>query len=363
MKTSHADIVGSLLRPDYLLKARQDYIAGIISPSEFIKLEDRAVNECVSIQEQVGLEIISDGEMRRGVFADQVVQATTGFGKVENNRVDWFDLEGKRIEDPVTVGLVSQPLRKRFPSVEELCYLRGRTDKQIKVTIPSPTMYGYYYVPGISNKIYASTDDFLANITSLISEEVSELVRIGARYIQFDAPEFGMLIDPHQQAWFKAKGFESKKTIQLGIKLMNSIIEQHPDITFGLHVCKGNDKNRYMAKGGYDPVASLIFPKTKAQILLLEYDDERSGDFKPLEQVPDDKVVVLGLISTKRSKLENKSDVIKRIEEASTYIPMERLAISTQCGFASVAEGNHLSFKEQKAKLKLIVDIANQVWK
>lgn len=363
MNRIHADTIGSMLRPKYLLQAREKYQAGSLPAEKFKELEDKAVNECISIQEGAGFKIISDGEMRRGVFADQIVQSTNGFGKVENNQVDWFDMEGNRTEDPVTVGLVKKLSRTRFPAVEEFSYLRGRTEIAIKVTVPSPTMYAYYWVPGISDKVYNSTDAYLEDVTLFIHEEITELIRQGATYIQFDAPELGMMVDPHQQEWFRSKGFETNSTIQKGVELMNSIIESHPQVIFGLHVCKGNDKNRYMAKGGYNPVAPMIFPKTKADILLLEYDDIRSGDFKPLQHVPEDKTVVLGLISTKKKKLESVDDLVKRIEDANDYIPLERLAISTQCGFASVAEGNNLSFTDQEAKLKLVVEMARLFWK
>ncbi len=362
MKPYRADNVGSMLRPDYLLVAREKYKKNLISDLEFKKSEDRAVDECVQVQVNTGLDVISDGEMRRAVFADQIVQATDGFNKIANNYVNWFTMEGERIEDPVTVGLTTTMKRRRFPSVEEFSYLRAKTDQPIKMTIPSPTMYCYYWVPEISGKVYSSNVAYIQKVGKLLNEEVTELVRQGAEYIQFDAPEFGMLIDPIQQDWFKTKGFESEETIRLGVQIMNQIIDDHPKVTFGLHICKGNDKNRYMAKGGYDPVAEIIFPETKAHRLLLEYDDQRSGDFEPLKYVPDGLMVVLGLVSTKRSEMESEELIKKRIEEASQFVSKENLSLSTQCGFASVAEGNHLSHAQQEEKLKLVGRVARDIW-
>ena len=226
MKPYRADNVGSMLRPKYLLEAREKHKNNLITDLEFKKSEDRAVDDCIRVQAKTGLDIISDGELRRSVFADQIVQATEGFDKIEENYVNWFTMDGEQITDPVTVSLTSIMKRRRFPSVEEFCYLRAKTNKPIKMTIPSPTMYAYYWVPNISNNAYDSNFEYINEIGKLLNEEVTELARQGAEYIQFDAPEFGMLIDPIQQKWFKAKGFESEETIKLGIQIMNQIIEK-----------------------------------------------------------------------------------------------------------------------------------------
>ena len=357
-----ADVVGSMLRPDYLLKARLQHKNGEISDAEFKRIEDRAVNECIAIQEQSGIDVVTDGEMRRNVFASQLVQATEGFEQVSGNFVDWFDMEGNLQRDPVTVALVRKIKRKRHLSSEEFSYMRGRTNKLIKVTLPSPTMYAYYWLPGVSSVAYPSTGEYLAEIGSILTDEVAELVRLGAQYIQFDAPEFGMLLDQHQRNWFKNKGFDPDKLIEDGIEMMNTIIDKHQGVTFGLHICRGNDANRYMAKGDYGRIARMVFSKIRAQRLLLEYDDERSGDFSPLQFVPEDKIVVLGLVTTKTPREETKEELKTRIKEASRFIPLERLALSTQCGFASVAKGNNIDFDTQSRKLKLVADVAREVW-
>ncbi len=362
MKLYRADVVGSMLRPAFLLRAREQYAAGELAAATFKRIEDRAVDESVATQERSGVHVLTDGEMRRNVFASQLVQATEGFASIPNNTVDWFDMDGHQQPSPVTVGLVSRIKRKRHLSAEEFAYLRGQTTRAMKVTLPSPSMYAYYWVPGVSDAAYRSTDAYLADVTDILRDEVAELFRLGAEYIQFDAPEFGMLIDPHQQQWFAHKGFETNQLIRDGVEMINSIIQGYSGITFGLHICRGNDANRYMAKGGYGRIAEMIFPHTHVQRLLLEYDDKRSGDFAPLKFVPDDKVVVLGLVTTKSPRMETADELHARIAEASHYIPLERLALSTQCGFASVARGNNLGFEVQEQKLRLVAEVAEQVW-
>jgi 5-methyltetrahydropteroyltriglutamate--homocysteine methyltransferase len=362
MRTHRADVIGSLLRPAYLLRARDAHAAGAISNAEFKRLEDQAVDEAIALQERAGVDVVTDGEQRRNVFASQLVQASDGYAVVPGNRVDWFTLDGRVVDDPVTVGLVGKIRRKRHLSAEEFTYLRARTTRPTKVTIPSPTMFAYYWVPGVSDGAYSSPQAYLADVTDILRDEVAELRRLGATYIQVDAPELGMLIDPHQQRWFASKGFDPDRLIQDGIEMINAVIAGHAGVTFGLHVCRGNDRSRYMAKGGYGHIARAVFRRTHAQRLLLEYDDERSGDFAPLREVPDDKVVVLGLITTKWPREETAGELRARIGEAAAYVPLDRLALSPQCGFASVAAGNAISADVQERKLRLVAEVAHAVW-
>ncbi|MBU0579375.1 cobalamin-independent methionine synthase II family protein [Patescibacteria group bacterium] len=362
-KIIRSDVVGSMLRPQHLLKAQQLIKDKKISPAQFIKVEDRAVREAVTIQEKAGLDVVTDGEMRRPVFCHNFVKAVDGFKwDIAGNSVIWFDMNGKKIIDPVTVGVVSKIKKKHDISIDEFSFIRGITDKPIKVTIPSPTMMSYFFATGISDKVYSSPNKFLDEVTQILKESVAELERIGVEYIQIDAPEFGMLIDPVQQAWFEKKGFNPDNLVHAGIGMINEILSDFSG-TKGLHVCRGNDKNRFMAKGGYDKIAQVVFGESKVDRLLLEYDSDRAGNFSPLQFVPDSKIVVLGLITTKSPKLEKEQEVIQRIEEATKFIPKERLAISTQCGFASVAKGNNLSFGDQAKKLALVSKIAQKVWK
>jgi 5-methyltetrahydropteroyltriglutamate--homocysteine methyltransferase len=357
-----ADVVGSLLRPPALLEARRRRYAGGIGVAEFKAVEDRAVDEAVAVQERAGVDVVTDGEVRRNVFASQVVEACEGFEVVQGNTVDWFRMDGTVETSPVTVGLTGKLRRRQSLSVEELVYLRARTQRPKKVTLPSPSMYAYYWVAGVSDGAYASRDTYLEDVAEILRDEVADLVRLGCDYVQVDAPEFGMLIDPHQRAWFEAKGFDPDRLLWQGVELANEVIAGHPGVTFGLHVCRGNDANRYMASGGYEAVAATVFRGTKADRLLLEYDDERSGDFEPLKYAGDDKSVVLGLVSTKRPGLEDAAALRARIFEAQRFVPLDRLALSTQCGFASVAKGNDVTPEQQEAKLRRVVEVARSVW-
>lgn len=357
-----AEVIGSMLRPKFLLDAQDQIKKGKITPLEFVMFEDKAVRDAVAIQEKTGVDVVTDGEMRRPVFCHNFVQAVDGFRwNIHGNSVIWFDMQGNKIVDPVTVGVVKKIKKKHDISVDEFSFLRGITDKPKKITIPSPTMMSYYFVPGISDKIYPSPIEYLKEVTRILKEGVSELERIGVTYIQVDAPEFGMLLDPIQQEWFANKGFNPNTLVHDGIEMINKVLEDFSG-TKGLHICRGNDKNRFMARGGYDKIAKIVFKKAKVDRLLLEYDSDRAGDFSPLRHVSKNKIVVLGLISTKTPKLENSKDIIRRIKEATEFVPKERLAISTQCGFASVAKGNNLSFDDQENKLRLVSKIAKQVW-
>ncbi len=351
-----------MLRPGYLLDARERHAAGKLSQVEFKQIEDRAVDEAIGLQERTGIDVISDGEQRRNVFASQIVQSCDGFASVRDNTVDWFHLDGTTETSPVTVGVVGKIKRKRSLVAKEFVYLRARTPRPTKVTIPSPTMYAYYWVPGVSDAAYPSTDAYLQDVADILKEDVAELIALGAAYIQIDAPELGMLLDPHQQQWFARKGFDPDRLIEQGLELINALISDRPRALFGLHICRGNDAGRYMAKGSYASIAKRVFGRTKAARLLLEYDDERSGDFAPLGEVPDDKTVVLGLVTTKTSRVETAEDLRARIEMASVYLPLERLALSPQCGFASVARGNPIASDVQENKLRLVADVARQVW-
>lgn len=361
-KIIRAEVIGSMLRPKFLLNAQEQFNRGEITAAEFITAEDKAVKEAVAIQKRTGVDIVTDGEMRRPVFCHNFVKAVDGFQwNIPGNSVIWFDIKGNKIVDPVTVGVVKKISKKQDISVDEFSFLRAITEKPTKITIPSPTMMAYYFVPGISDKIYKSPMQFLKEVTQILKEGVAELERVGVTYIQVDAPEFGMLIDPIQREWFKNKGFNANTLVNDGVKMINEVLGNFSG-TKGLHICRGNDKNRFMARGGYEKIAKVVFKKSKVDRLLLEFDSERAGDFSPLHHVPKDKIVVLGLISTKTPKLESQQEITRRIEEASKFVPKSHLAISTQCGFASVAKGNNLSFCDQENKLRLVSKVARQVW-
>jgi 5-methyltetrahydropteroyltriglutamate--homocysteine methyltransferase len=357
-----SDVVGSLLRPDYLKAAgdRQDH--GDITPAEFKRIEDRAVDEAVALQEAAGLEVLTDGEMRRYAFYGHLVEALDGFDRQGGWSIAFRDNEGHSaaLRRPVVVDKLKS---RRQMAVEEFTYLRGRTSRQVKVTLISAQQAAAYYDPERSKAAYPTRDAYLADIVDFTRAEIAELIRLGCEYIQIDAPQYAALLDETIREGYRQRGSDPDTLLDTCIELDNAIIDGHRGVTFGIHICRGNHKSMFYASGGYDRIAAHIFSRARFHRFLLEFDDERSGTFEPLKHVPDDRVVVLGLVSTKRAQLESPEDVRRRIAEASRYVPLERLALSPQCGFASTHEGNRISADEQRRKLELVGSTARIVWK
>ncbi len=372
MITARADVVGSLLRPPELLSAQKDFAAGKLAPAEFKKMEDRAVDQAVALQEEAGLEIVTDGEMRRQSFQSQMTAAIEGFGEHTLDAFLWGEWHGSAevgdwsLARPSNLGVVSKLRRRRHLAAEEFTYLRARTLHTAKVALPSPSLWVNFWSREVSGQVYPTLESFLTDVTDILREEVRELVRLGATYIQIDAPHYTLLVDPRARAFYErqAGGPEHlDRWLDFAIELDNAVMSAaSPEITFGLHVCRGNQGSRWLAEGGYEPIAAAIFRQTKAQRLLLEYDDARSGSFEPLHHVPEDKTVVLGLVSTKTPRLENSKELVQRVRQASRYIPLERLALSPQCGFASSVVGNRVTEEDQSRKLCLLVETAKRLW-
>ncbi len=214
----------------------------------------------------------------------------------------------------------------------------------------------------MSGAAYPSVEAFLADVVDLLREEIAELIRLGCRYIQLDAPMYASLLDANMRAWHQTCGNDPDRLLDVCIEMDNAIIEGQKGASFALHLCRGNNRGKFYASGGYDPIAAKIFQETKVDRFLLEYDDDRSGGFEPLKLVPDDRTVVLGLVSTKKPALEDREELKRRIREAARFIPSERLGLSPQCGFASTWEGNEISYADQEAKLRLIAEVAKEVW-
>jgi 5-methyltetrahydropteroyltriglutamate--homocysteine methyltransferase len=368
MITAHADVVGSLLRPPWLLEAQERLGAGQITRPAYKSIEDRAVNEAVTLQEEAGLAVLTDGEMRRLSFQSQMVQAVEGFGEWDLGAFLWGDWHGheevgeSRRERPKELAVVAPLRRRRSLSAEEFVYLRGRTKRTPKVTLPSPGLFANFWSPERSRGAYASLESFLEDVARILREEVEELGEYGARYIQLDAPHYPLLLEPKTRAFYEAQGWSMGEWLDLGVALDNQVMAGIDGVTFGLHLCRGNQASRWLVSGDYGPIAKPIFQRTAAHRLLLEYDDARSGGFEPLQHVPDDKTVVLGLITTKRGDLEDADELVARIAEASRYVDRERLALSPQCGFGTSIIGNKLTQEQQGAKLRLVCDVAERVW-
>jgi 5-methyltetrahydropteroyltriglutamate--homocysteine methyltransferase len=353
-------VIGSLLRPDYLKEARKKRASGELSHVEFKKIEDRAVDEAIDVQIKSGLDVITDGEMRRYAFFGHLVDAVEGFDKFGGWAIPFHDDQGNEVvvKRPVVVSKLN---RVRPLCEEEFVYLRAKTDHPAKVTIISAQQAAAYFDSEKSKGAYATIDAYLTDLVDILKAEVEELIRLGCTYIQIDSPQYTGLLDPDIREGYRKRGNDPDKLLDRCIELDNAVIGNHPGVNFGLHMCRGNNQSKYYASGSYTPIAS-VFSRTRFSTFLLEYDDERSGGFEPLKFVPEDRTVVLGLITSKKPSLESKDELKQRIEEASEYVPMNRLALSTQCGFASTEEGNLLTAADQVSKLKLVAETAKEVW-
>ena len=355
------DVIGSLLRPAYLHTARDAYERGEMDSAAFKRIEDRAVDEAVALQEAAGLDVITDGEMRRYAFFGHLVDALEGFDRFGGWSITFHDDQGG--EAPLQRPVVVDKLQwRRQMSVEEFTYLRGRTTRQIKVTLVSAQQAAAYYDPDKSKGAYATRDAYLADLVDFTRREIAELRRLGCDYVQIDAPQYAALLDETIREGYRQRGSDPDRMLDTCIELDNAIIAGHPGVTFGVHICRGNHKSMFYASGGYDRIAEQVFRKARFDRFLLEYDDERSGTFEPLRHVPDDRVVVLGLVSSKKPQLESVDELTARIREAARIVPLERLALSPQCGFASTSEGNRLTPDDQRRKLELVAMTAGRIW-
>jgi 5-methyltetrahydropteroyltriglutamate--homocysteine methyltransferase len=367
MVDARADHVGSLLRPPELLAARTAYAEGKLEPAAFKAIEDSAVREVVRLQEEAGCPVVTDGELRRESFQAELVAATSG---VEGAGLDaWLwgewhsdELGDKVVARPAEMAVVEPLVRRRSLAAEEFTFLRSITDRVAKVTLPSPTLFANLWTPERSGGAYPRFDDFMDDVVAILVDEVRELARLGCRYVQLDAPHYPLLIDAGWRAFYEARGWPMDRFLSYGVELDNAVIDAAPDVTFGFHLCKGNQDSRWLVAGGYDDIAAPIFRRVHAHRLLLEYDDARSGGFDPLREVPDDKLVVLGLVTTKSPRHETEDELVARVQEAAAVVGLERLALGTQCGFATSVVGNALSVDDQRRKLALIASTAARIW-
>jgi 5-methyltetrahydropteroyltriglutamate--homocysteine methyltransferase len=353
-------VVGSLLRPSYLKEARERHEAGELSQSAFKRAEDRAVDEAIAMQIRSGVEMITDGEMRRYAFFGHLIDAVEGFDKVGGWAIPFRNDKGEKLVMPRPV-VVSRLRRKHPMCAEEFTYLRARTHHPGKTTLISAQQAAAYYDSEKSKSAYPKIENYLADLVDILRDEVEELIRLGCTYIQIDSPQYTALLDPQLREGYRQRGNDPDKLLDLSIEMDNAVIGNHPGIVFGLHLCRGNNQSKFYSAGDYGPITK-IFRNTRFQRFLLEYDDERSGGFEPLRQVPEDRTIVLGLVSSKKAQLESKDELKQRIEAAAAFATLERLALSPQCGFASTLEGNLLSVEDQEAKLRLVAETAREVW-
>jgi methionine synthase II (cobalamin-independent) len=365
--TARADHVGSLLRPPELLEARRAHAAGELDAPAFKAIEDRAIRDVIALQEAAGCPVVTDGELRRESFQSELTASVEGVEGVDIDAWLWGDWHStevgdRSVERPPRLAVTQRLHRRRFLASEEFTFLRSHTGRVAKVTLPSPTLFANLWTPERSTGAYPRFDDFMADVVDILRDEVRELARLGCTYIQLDAPHYPLLIDPVWRAFYEERGWTVERWLSYGIELDNAVIDAVPDVTFGFHLCRGNQDSRWLVAGGYDEIARPVFRGVHAQRLLLEYDDERSGSFDPLRLVPDDKLVVLGLVTTKTARAETEEQLLERVDQAAQVIERERLALGTQCGFATSVVGNRITVDDERRKLETITRTALRAW-
>ncbi len=362
-----ADHVGSLLRPPALLAARADHANGKISLEQLREIEDDAIREVVRMQRAAGLQSATDGEFRRTSWHMDFIYRLGGISKADEKiKVQFHNAEGD-LEFTSAALHVDGPVR--LPETifaEDFTFLQSVVDDGVtpKLTIPSPSMVHYRGGrAALDPAVYPDEDQFWTDLSAAYAAQVAGVAALGCTYLQFDDTSFAYLNDPEQRALLSARGDDAEHQHLRYIKQVNAALANKPKgLTVTTHMCRGNFRSSWAASGGYDFVAEALFSELAVDGFFLEYDDARSGGFAPLRFVPPGKMVVLGLVTTKRGELENKDDLKRRIDEAAQYVPLDQLCLSPQCGFSSTVEGNVLTRDEQAAKLALIVETAAEVW-
>jgi 5-methyltetrahydropteroyltriglutamate--homocysteine methyltransferase len=359
----HAEQVGSLLRPPQVLESRRAHMDGRVSIDELRRIEDLAIADALRRQRDAGLDVLTDGEMRRGAWLTEMADAVDGF-TTDRVTLEWKGPGGRT--EPTLARVAGATLQKRRKlSEHEVPFLRSHAEGPFKITLPAPSNFMFAsYKPGVSDRAYPTRQALLDAVVDIIEDEVRWLVQQRVSYIQFDAPYYSHYLDPVQRERFRREDLDPDLELARAIAGDNRAFAAAPadTITRAMHVCRGNNQSRWYMEGPYDRIAEKLFAELDVDVFLLEYDDERSGGFDPLRFVPAGKSVALGLITTKSPRLESLDGLLKRIDEASGHVPLERLALSPQCGFASVAAGNLLTADDQWRKLELVAETARRVW-
>jgi 5-methyltetrahydropteroyltriglutamate--homocysteine methyltransferase len=360
-----ADHVGSLLRPPQLLAERERFRRGELSREELTRLEDDAIREIVRRQEDIGLQAVTDGEFRRTLWHIDFLKQLSNVAVTRSNVKVSFHTEAGDIERLPSALRVDGRLARPQPIfVDHYRFLHSVARAVPKLTLPSPSILHFRGGrEAIDSVAYPDLAEFYSDLARVYSEEVRDLAAAGCRYLQLDEVNFAYLCDPKLRSEVQNNGDDPDALPHTYAKLINGAIASRPaDMTVCMHLCRGNFEGAWLAEGGYEPVAEVLFNEIEVTGYFLEYDTARAGDFAPLRLLPKGKTVVLGLVSSKRGALESKDDLKRRIEEAAKFVPLEQLAISPQCGFASGERGNKLTADEQFAKLRLVVEVAREVW-
>ena len=378
MTIYRADHVGSFLRPSELLEIRAAHAEGRSGDAELHAAEDRAILRMLGIQREVGLDVYSDGEYRRGMWITGLPAAVEGFGPGAMLNIRHW--RGRPLpyvpgqtgtrhaatagQNPAAI-IVGKLRPKHRVTGAESAFLGRHAGGPFKITIPSPTWYLRGYIQGTSDRVYPSPADALRDLIGIVRGEVESLVKERVPYVQIDSIRYVFdYTDEERRREWQALGIDPDRAVDETIAADNAVVDGigRDGVTFGLHMCRGNNRSRWFAEGGYDRIAEKAFGQLHYDRLLLEYDSERAGSFAPLRFVPKGKTVVLGLLSTKTPQLESPDHLLRRIDEAARYVPVANLALSPQCGFASVAAGNEISWDDQRRKLELLVETARRIW-
>jgi 5-methyltetrahydropteroyltriglutamate--homocysteine methyltransferase len=356
-----ADHVGSILRTAPLKEAREKWYAGKLPDAELKAVEDVEIRKIIAKQEEVGLEAITDGEFRRSWWHMDFLEGLDGVEVIEADQGIQFTGVTTKAKAPRVVGKLGS---KHHPHIEHFKFLAANTKKTPKQSIPSPSMLHYRGGRKMINMgVYPTMDEFYNDLGQAYKQALNGFYAAGCRYIQIDDCSFAYLCDPKQREMLAARGDDPAKQGEIYVGMINAALAGKPaDLAATMHVCRGNFRSTFISSGGYEPIADLMFNTLNIEGYFLEWDNDRSGGFEPLRFLPKGKQVVLGLVTSKTGTLETRDTLLRRIEEASKYAPLDQLCLSPQCGFASTEEGNTLAEDEQWAKLRLVVDVAREVW-
>jgi 5-methyltetrahydropteroyltriglutamate--homocysteine methyltransferase len=358
-----AEHIGSLLRPPELRQAFRAFFEGALDAAGFAAAQDRAIRDCVALQEKLGFAVITDGEFRRVSYWAHFLDAVEGFA-VRPARFAFHDEHGAT--QPFQAAHAAGKLqRKRGISTAEYAFLAKIAQRATpKITLPSPSTFHFWQSPSaVTEAGYADREAFFADLIAIYRDEIADLARLGCRYVQLDEVAIVMLADPDIRTAIARDGEDADELLGLYIDAINRAVTPRPaGMRVGMHICRGNFKGKFLAESGYDAIAERLFADVAVDHVLLEYDTPRAGGFAPLRFVPRDKGVVLGLVSTKTPLLEDRSALARRVAEAARFVDLDRLAVSPQCGFASTVAGNPLSLADEEAKLRLVVELARELW-
>jgi 5-methyltetrahydropteroyltriglutamate--homocysteine methyltransferase len=359
-----ADHVGSFLRPIALLDARERYRKGELSRAQLREVEDLSIRDIVRFQEDLGLEGITDGEFRRTYFHIDFLEQLAGIETKGGIPISFHSASGN-VDFAPPVMHVTAPVRHiKSIQVDDFTFLRSVTKRTPKVTIPSPTMLHFRGGrQAISREAYPDLEQFFADVANAYRAEIGALAAAGCTYLQLDDTNLAYLCDAKMREGARQRGDDPDELPRRYARLINAAIADHPPgMTFCVHLCRGNFKSAWVAEGGYEPVAEVLFNELEVDGYFLEYDDARSGDFSPLRFVPAGKTVVLGLVTTKLDELESKDALKRKIDQAAKVLPLDQLCLSPQCGFSSTVHGNEIAREAQAAKLRLVIETAEEVW-